>query len=144
MWGSFYTPQLILCTQHNPNTRMKQGPKQNRIDISHQHEQISKHNSLIFWVLYFYYVFIFVFLGLHPQHIEIPRIGVQSELLLAGYTRAAEMPEPSCVCNLCQSSWQLLIPNPLSKATDQTCKLMVPSQICFHCTTMGIPWMFYF
>lgn len=35
------------------------------------------------------------------------------------------------------SSWQHQILNPLNKARDQTHNLMVPSQICFHCTIMG-------
>ena len=29
--------------------------------------------------------------------------------------------------------------NPLGKARDQTRNLIVPSQICFHCTTTGTP-----
>ena len=36
----------------------------------------------------------------------------------------------SCSCNLHHSSWQCLILNPLSKARDWTCNLMVPSWIC--------------
>ena len=35
--------------------------------------------------------------------------------------------------------WQCQILNPLSEARDRTCNLMVPSQISFHCTTMGTP-----
>ena len=30
---------------------------------------------------------LFVLLGLHLQHMEVPRLGVQSELLLLAYTR---------------------------------------------------------
>ena len=37
------------------------------------------------------------------------------------------------------SSRQRQILNPLSEARDQTPKLMVPSQICFCCATMGTP-----
>ena len=43
------------------------------------------------------------------------------------------------VCDLYHSSWQRWIPNSLSEARDQTCILMVTSQIRFHCTTMGTP-----
>ena len=32
-----------------------------------------------------------------------------------------------------------LILNPLSKARDRTCNLMIPSRICFRCVTMGTP-----
>ena len=34
---------------------------------------------------------------------------------------------------------QRRILNPLSEARDQTCNLMVPSQIRFRCVTMGTP-----
>ena len=37
------------------------------------------------------------------------------------------------------SPQQRQIPNPLNKAGDQTRNFMVPSQICFHCATMGTP-----
>ena len=43
----------------------------------------------------------------------------------------------SRVCDLHHSSWQCQILNPLSGARYQTGNLVVPSQICFHCTTMG-------
>ena len=32
--------------------------------------------------------FFFVFLGLYPQHMDVPRLGVDSELQLLAYTRA--------------------------------------------------------
>ena len=34
--------------------------------------------------------------------------------------------------------------NPLSKARDQTYNLMVTSQIRFHCTTTGTPYLYFF
>ena len=46
------------------------------------------------------------FLGLHPQHVEVPRLGVESELQPPAYTRATARPDPSCVCNLHHSSQQ--------------------------------------
>ena len=33
-----------------------------------------------------------------------------------------------------------MILNPMSEARDRTSNLMVPSQICFYCTTTGTPW----
>ena len=81
----------------------------------------------------------FVFLRPHEWHMEVPRLGVQSELLLLVYARAIAMPDLSCICDLHHSSWQHGIPNPMSKARDQTCNLMAPSRIGFHCTVMGIP-----
>ena len=35
-----------------------------------------------------YFFFSFVFLGLHPRHTEVPRLGVELELQLAAYTTA--------------------------------------------------------
>ena len=36
----------------------------------------------------FIYLFIYCFLGLHLQHMEVPRLGVESELQLPAYTTA--------------------------------------------------------
>ena len=43
-------------------------------------EDLTKHVS--FWVLFKqnFIVFYFCFLGSHPQHMEVPRLGVKSEL----------------------------------------------------------------
>ena len=38
--------------------------------------------------------FVFVFLGLHSQHMELPRLGVQLELQLAAYATALAMLDP--------------------------------------------------
>ena len=53
----------------------------------------------------------FLFLGLHPQHIEVPRLGVKSELQLPVYTTATATWDPSCICDLPHSSWQCWIPD---------------------------------
>ena len=71
--------------------------------------------------------FFFFFLGLHPCHMEVPMLGVESELQLPAYTEATATPDPSHVCNLHHSSQQHGILNPLSEARDHTCNLMVPS-----------------
>ena len=55
----------------------------------------------------------------HPQHIKVPRLGVESELQLPAYTTATEIQDLSCVWDLHQSSWQRQILNPLSEARDQ-------------------------
>ena len=75
------------------------------------------------------------FLGPHPQHMEVPRLGVKPELQLLA--TATAMQDPSHVCNLHHSSHQYRILKPLSKAGDWTCNLMVTSGICFRCATMG-------
>ena len=73
---------------------------------------------------------------------EIPWLGVELELQLLTYPTATAVPDPNHVCVLHHSSWQRRILNPLIKARDRTCNLMVPGQICFHCTTMGTPLFF--
>ena len=57
-----------------------------------------------------------------PWHMEVPRLGVESEPRLP--------PIP-------QLQHQIL--NPLSETWDRTCNLMVPSRTRFHCATMGTP-----
>ena len=49
------------------------------------------------------------------------------------------MPDLRRVHDLHHSSQQLWILNPLSKARDRTCNIMVPSQIHFRCATMRTP-----
>ena len=49
---------------------------------------------------------------------EVPRLGVKSELQLLAYTTAIATADPSCVCNLHCSSWQWRILNALSRARD--------------------------
>ena len=68
---------------------------------------------------------------------EVPRLGVESELQLPAYTTAT--PDPSPVCNLHHNSQQHWILNTLSGARQGTCNLMVPSGIRFHYTTKGTP-----
>jgi len=88
--------------------------------------------------LSFCFVFgLFVILGLHPQHMEVPRLGVKSQLYPLAYATATAMRDPSRICNLHHSSWQCRILNLLSEVRNQTCNLMVPSQIHFHCTATG-------
>ena len=73
---------------------------------------------LLRFVVYLFYSFILVFLGPHLWHMEVPRLGVQSELQLPAYTTATAMWDLSCVCSLYHSSWQPWILKPLSKARD--------------------------
>ena len=93
-------------------------------------------------VLGFFCLFIYLlnfFLGLHLQHLEVPRLGIQSELLLPAYARVVSTPDLSHDCNLYHSSRQRQILNPLSEGKDRTRNLMVPSQIRFRCTMTGTP-----
>ena len=70
------------------------------------------HNNWIF--------FFFLFLGLHLQYMEVPKLGVELELQMQAYPTAAAMQNVSCLCNVHHSSQQHLILNPLSKARDGT------------------------
>ena len=58
---------------------------------------------------------------------EVPRLGVKSELQLPAYATATAMQDPNHVWDLHHSSQQHQIINPLSEARDQTCILMDPS-----------------
>ena len=83
-------------------------------------------NSLYF---YFYFFVFLPFLGLVPTAYRGSHArGLIGAVALA-YARARATWDPSYVCNLRHSSWQRRIFNPLSKARDQTCNLMVPSWI---------------
>ena len=72
-----------------------------------------------------------VFLGWHLQHMEVPRLGVESELQQPAYITATGTPDPSCIYDLHHSSWQHQILNPLIKARDRAYILMEASQIHF-------------
>ena len=59
---------------------------------------------------------------------EVPRLGIKSELQLPAYATATATatatPDPSLICNLHYSSQQHWIPNPLSEARNLTHILM--------------------
>ena len=76
-----------------------------------------------------FFFFFLPFLGLHSRHMEVPRLGVESELYTPAYARATATRDPSHVFNLHRSSRQRRILNPLGKGRDRTSNLMVPSRI---------------
>ena len=53
----------------------------------------------------FVVVCLFVFLGQHPQHMEVPRLGVKWELQLPACATTTAMQDPSRFCDLHYSSW---------------------------------------
>ena len=63
---------------------------------------------------------------------EVPRLGVKSELQLLAYTTATATQDQSHACDLHHSSWQCRILNPLSKARNQTRILMDTSQVRYY------------
>ena len=68
---------------------------------------------------YFIYSFIYIFIGSHPWHMEVPRPGVKSELLLLAYATATAMQYLSRTCELCCRLQQHWILNSLSEAMDK-------------------------
>ena len=62
--------------------------------------------------------FFFLLLGLHLRHVEVPRLGVESELQLPASTTARVTPDLSHICDLPNSSQQHWILSPLSRTRD--------------------------
>ena len=61
---------------------------------------------------------------------EVPSLGIESELQPSVYTTARATLDPSHVCCLHHSSLQWWILNPLSEARDRTWVFMDTSQVC--------------
>ena len=60
------------------------------------------------------FVFVIFLLGLQLRHMEVPRLGVESELQLPAYTTATATQGLSFVCELRHSLWHCWILNPLN------------------------------
>ena len=63
----------------------------------------------------FLLLFLFV---LFRRHMELPGLGVQSELQVQACATATAILDPSGICDLCHSLGQCRILNPLSEARD--------------------------
>ena len=85
------------------------------------------------------FFFFFCFLGLHKQHMEVPKLGVKLELQLLVKVTATATQDLSLFCGLHHSSQQCQILNPLSKARDQTRVLMDTNRVHYCCATIGTP-----
>ena len=68
---------------------------------------------------------------------EVPRLGVESELQLQAYSTTTAMWDPSDIFILCLALQQRQILNPMSKAQDLTSILMGTSRVCYPWATMG-------
>ena len=98
------------------------------------------HFKLDFFFLPFLLLLLLLLLGLHLWHMEVPSLGVQSELQLLGTATATA--DPSCVCNPHHSSWRQQIFNLVSKARDRTHILMDTGQVrslLSHNGNLGTP-----
>ena len=60
---------------------------------------------------------------------EIPRLGIESELQLLVYTTAMAIPDLSHICDLCSSLWHRWILNSLREARDQPLILMGTNRV---------------
>ena len=87
----------------------------------------------------FSFFFLFCLLGPHPLHMEVPRLGVESELQLLTYTTATVMQDLSRICDLQHRSWKHWILNPLSEARDRAHILVDTSWGCHRWATTGTP-----
>ena len=68
---------------------------------------------------------------------EVPQLGVKSELQLPATATATATLDPNCLCDIHDSSQQCWNPNPLSEARDQTRSLMDTNRIRFCWAMMG-------
>ena len=75
---------------------------------------------------------------------EVPRLGVTSQLQVLAYTTATAMEDLNHVYDLHHSSKQHQILNPLCKGSDWTYVLMDTHQIRYHGATTGTPAVFLF
>ena len=81
------------------------------------------------WLGMFGTFFFFCILGPYLWHMEVPRLGVKSDLQLPAYTIAAATWGPSHFSDLHHSSLQCWILNPLSKTRIRTWILMDSYQL---------------
>ena len=101
---------------------MSEGKDNQRLGIDYCVPE-NVYNVYVYSMVSFSLLFLFFWGGgLHPCHMEIPSLGVESELQT--YTTAHS---------------QRWILNPLSEARDRSCVLMDASQIHFCGATTGTP-----
>ena len=130
-------PHHTLERKHNDDrlcgVKKTQGVLQERKTGEPDLERRQKGASLSKFLSFFCFFFFFLLFSIpHLWHMEVSRLGVESELQRPVYAAATAMPDMSCVCNPHHSSRQHWIPNPPSEARDQTHILMDTSQIRFR------------
>ena len=92
-------------------------------------------------IMLFFFFFFFWLFRAAPVAYESSQVR-ELELQLLAYATATQ--DPSCVCNLHDSSRQRRILNPVSKARDLICNLVDTSWIHFCCATTGTPMHYIF
>ena len=103
--------------------------------------QIFSPSLCLVFVFFCLFVCLFVFCFLGPLHMEIPRVGVKSELQPLAYVIDTATRDRGLVCDLHHPSRQRRIPDPLSKARDQTHILMDTSRIHFCQAMLDTPYV---
>ena len=78
---------------------------------------------VVFHFVVFYFILFFLFMAA-PEAYGSSQTRGWIGAAVAGCTTATATLDPSCICNLYRSLWQLQILNPLSKARGQTHILM--------------------
>ena len=99
------------------------------------------HHSGNSYIVGFLFCFGFFVLGLHLQHMEIPRLGLELELQLPATATTTVTQDASHICDLYNSSCQCQIPNLLDKDKDWTRILMDTSWVYYHWGTMQSPYI---
>ena len=75
------------------------------LEVAHLNSQkplsVSRQSPYCLPFFYFSFLLLLLFgiLGLHLQHVEVPRLGVELELQLPAYTTATATPDPSHICD---------------------------------------------
>ena len=83
---------------------------------------------------------LFFFLGLHLLHMDVPRLGVKSELKELSYAPVTAILDQRCICDLHHSYWQHQILNSPSKARDRIHIVTNTHQLLNLLSHNGGPW----
>ena len=95
-------------------------------------------------LFYFILFFILFFLELHLGHMEVPRLGAESELQLLACATATATWGPSHICDLCCRLWQCWIFNHWARPDIKPAASWTLVGFLTHWTTMGTPSFFFF
>ena len=100
---------------------------------------LSREEKKIFPVFQIFFFLLFLKTAHVAYGSSQARDQIKSELQQSAYATARATQDPSCVCDLCHSSGQCQIADPLSEARDQTWIYMDTSWVHYHWATMGTP-----
>ena len=116
---------LIHCARLGPETAPQVFRDSDNPIVPHQdhsHSSFDRPSPPYFHIQIFmsmlFFCLFFFFLGLHPQHMEVPRLEVKLELQLPASATAT--PDPSHICDLHHSLQQHWILNLLREPRDRT------------------------